>query len=980
MSNHPVPSQPILVIVSVSQTDMARDPKLLEDLAKAEQAALPLTRCKIQIMGDSGVGKTSLRTHLLTQKVPKEHYSTVCLETLSVYTVDLNENWKQSASNLKDFYHKAAWWALRKRCPTGGGSLQIQMAETKGFTKNIMFIILWLGILIFPLQEGFKYAACTYGMAYGSMLYLISGQSRTARFLGSSMYFAMLYQEALLHKRLPLPCQDYTTIYRSEVLNIGSLTLGFLHMYLGPKGFILATIFMKSPGQLHFEAIFTNNPVSTINLNVSYTIKTITTSAGLPIAMLLALHTLFGGVKTKGVLKCTILLKVFWAMIHTIPQSVYAIDIITSSSQGISLCIGMSVARHFVISKRLQFLPKYILSTLTGFLYCYILGWDFQLSWTWIPGLIVLLHDLFYGLCPTPSPVGETFPINETLNVAHMLESGQTRPPLSFTLMDFGGNEEYTEMHHAFISEKAIYCVVFNLKTALQDFEKQFSRICYWLGKIKMHIPDKCCPKAFLIGTHRAFLNQNSVQSSIDNFSTYITREIQRSRLYEDWFIFNSDDTILFTVENTHTLSRDPGAIQLQKSISKVARTWLEEQGEYTLKMHRVIDMSKDLCTDGYNYLSTKQLHHKLLDNGITNLSYKTLVNYLIIANQMGCLTYQQRGNLKDWVILDCELLVYIMKRFLEPNPSWANYHPRQLKRLNEQGIITMKHLSVIIRESQTKVKHPSVKGSSSFLKQILRLFQWKDSEENIYGNKYDQKDLEFIVYYLQELGSIYELKIGDESNEQEFLVPSRLPHSKSDNLVVENVAPTFTFVIDCGENAVIDVFPKILAHYLKSNGTHYDSHKSLYRKTAVMEFPSRGMCIVQCKTEIFEQQLIEVSIYSNQENTRILLDNILDAFHIVFKENHVTYKVGVTCPRSNCLGIRVENGRKHILMFADNQMHQYKTTLNLTVWWRGVAVQLDLEHFTIKVIVILFFSSSALLIILKYITNVNYKYLTKDC
>lgn len=63
-------SQKSPLVFTTAASDLSQDKALCEGLLQAEnEGSIPISRCKIQIVGDSGEGKTSLRKHLLAQKV-----------------------------------------------------------------------------------------------------------------------------------------------------------------------------------------------------------------------------------------------------------------------------------------------------------------------------------------------------------------------------------------------------------------------------------------------------------------------------------------------------------------------------------------------------------------------------------------------------------------------------------------------------------------------------------------------------------------------------------------------------------------------------------------------------------------------------------------------------------------------------------------------------------------------------------------------
>ena len=67
--------------------------------------------------------------------------------------------------------------------------------------------------------------------------------------------------------------------------------------------------------------------------------------------------------------------------------------------------------------------------------------------------------------------------------------------PFSFSIWDFGGQEEYYATHQCFLSERSLYLVLFNLK----DGDAGVEELKPWLDNIALRAPKSC---VFIVGTH----------------------------------------------------------------------------------------------------------------------------------------------------------------------------------------------------------------------------------------------------------------------------------------------------------------------------------------------------------------------------------------------------------------------------------------------------------------------------------------------
>lgn len=96
---------------------------------------------------------------------------------------------------------------------------------------------------------------------------------------------------------------------------------------------------------------------------------------------------------------------------------------------------------------------------------------------------------------------------------------GSKEIPLTYNALDFAGQKEYRPMHHCFITRRAVYLVVFNLKKMVMYIkekklnsesspsENPLEQIRYWLHSIHAHIfpPNQGdhMRRVCLVGTHR---------------------------------------------------------------------------------------------------------------------------------------------------------------------------------------------------------------------------------------------------------------------------------------------------------------------------------------------------------------------------------------------------------------------------------------------------------------------------------------------
>ena len=158
---------------------------------------------------------------------------------------------------------------------------------------------------------------------------------------------------------------------------------------------------------------------------------------------------------------------------------------------------------------------------------------------------------------------------------------------LTFHTIDFAGQRLYRPMHHCFITNRAVYIVVFKLtevrkylQSAQSGVKDPISQIRYWLNNIIAHGSDSDAkkddefPRIFLVGTHMnvdkelPHLSDGEVN---DHLSKTFVSDINESR-YATSIQCHEDNKIMFAIENSLSEKKRPesGIIPLMKNIRKL--------------------------------------------------------------------------------------------------------------------------------------------------------------------------------------------------------------------------------------------------------------------------------------------------------------------------------------------------------------------------------------------------------------------------
>lgn len=143
-------------------------------------------------------------------------------------------------------------------------------------------------------------------------------------------------------------------------------------------------------------------------------------------------------------------------------------------------------------------------------------------------------------------------------------------------ILDFAGDKEYYAYHQIFLNTNAIYVIVFNIQECIKEVIKDIEstvirRLRFWLESIYCHVPQGTRAHIFLVGTHRADIEMDTLRE----INTYIYKAL--GHLFIDEIFFNvEDDLMFFHVENSRGVN-DNGVIILRKKIRSVAEDELKD-------------------------------------------------------------------------------------------------------------------------------------------------------------------------------------------------------------------------------------------------------------------------------------------------------------------------------------------------------------------------------------------------------------------
>ena len=249
---------------------------------------------------------------------------------------------------------------------------------------------------------------------------------------------------------------------------------------------------------------------------------------------------------------------------------------------------------------------------------------------------------------------------------------------MKLQLVDFAGDDDYYCYHHIFLTDEALYGVVFNITllvgTTQDEFKQVIKRLRFWLESICIHSSAECA--VFLIATHC---------DGITNEQLIYVDGCLRCELWKpfmDNFIVN-DHLLFFTVNNSNGPA-DDGICKLRQKVLHVAKNdcrlfekkvplpWIKLEDKI-LEMRKKesttlcvpLDKFKDIAIDKpcmveeqhipevLDYLYKKGLVMTTKDLGWVLIEPRLLTDIVIqLITQSSNPEFQERLYRKDWQIL----------------------------------------------------------------------------------------------------------------------------------------------------------------------------------------------------------------------------------------------------------------------------------------------------------------------------------------
>ncbi|CAH1792020.1 unnamed protein product [Owenia fusiformis] len=598
----------------------------------------------------------------------------------------------------------------------------------------------------------------------------------------------------------------------------------------------------------------------------------------------------------------------------------------------------------------------YVFGMLLGPPFSRFFGWSFASTGPYhiiislgLLALIELTH-VYTDYYATINDVISTAELNKTwLKLADTSSEELPNEDITLVIRDFAGHKLYHSTHHVFMTEHAVYVIVFKLPDAFAAPEEMMKSLTYWINSVLFHTNHND-PCIILVGTHRN--DQSLSPSKIKTIENYIDDHLPSD--YLKLLMWNPRDTLVFCVENSSrvdchdysyllkTIRRCGTEREFQRkqlplrffAFGSVLEKMRKQNSGCPSRKQDFIDMwwlTRKLSKREAVYVSSEQItnHNSsqtfVIDYDIlyeickeTDCQIKSKEQFtklLKVFHDMGEIIYKDIPGLGDIVVTDPQILIDIVAAVVT-QPKKSEIKPGLVaayKTLHTKGIASQSLLNHIIKE-----KYPQM--TSDTLAKFASLF--------------DDYDL------------MCSMKVQNGNNASHYIIPQLLPEIVPDHSEWKSKCTTNDHVYFIGFNHFHpqSMFVRLLCASLRHQIEYQPSFNILdapvYRFNAWCTYKSGHAYHLSLDPDT-RSTLIKVIIRCEDSESPVkvlgFLNNKLQA--ITKRDfNKVTYTIGPLCPVCTDPEHAIDE-KVHIIPMMGTSIGYHK---RITVWCSGQKVQLQ--------------------------------------
>ncbi|XP_070562813.1 uncharacterized protein [Ptychodera flava] len=909
---------------------LSRDTELKTYYSNAQQCGkLPFNRTKVMILGDARVGKTSLRRLLTGEKFHPDEPSTEGIETKMYESKDVDDTWQEYTSREDDDFELGSSWYTAKTAMESLPSSNVRgrsrrrknirvninySARVMQLMKDILFIARFLFAasllcaVLFSRGLIFGFAIFEWGIFLSTYLTGVDFLTEAYRY-GTGLAIMMAFDNYFRHYVTLSVLLDSLDVYFFNLPLLSQFTfcmlftlfgfaMGVLFGVGGRTGVAFGLCLLVTPCQLLTLEDFR---WSSLSMDVTSAVTTLVCFLGNVFGVLLyrclddIAKVLPWVLLPNGM---SAILSLLFAMSVFLYSTANALPNILPFVMGALLWFGKvsgEITGRDIDLKyggALGYLTKKCIGVLTGLFIGYCMGWRFHtpsISFFSLTTFIlsILTHPAieFYVFCKVK---WQALPLVKVRDALKRQVKGSKLFTTRLSLWDFAGQALYYNTHHVFISNHAVYLLVFNLEEAASGKAAQLERILFWLNSVYTHARDEDAV-IFLVGTHR-----DSITSATRNE----VAEYLYDKLYANFcsrLIMNPDGSPIFVVESSKPLDQDVHELQTQimRRVQEAEYMSQEYPIKYLLFYRIIKEKREEAETEGLSccicsFDEVRDLA-KVTCHVDSTQEFNEMLEFFYKAGEI---IYQSNDNtLKDVIIFDPQVLVDIMKNLFAIPPIPCRSHKMAVYwwMLQTDGIAHRRLISHI----GNPMKLPNHVTSS----------------------------------LLEAYDLICPIPITSNSDDQLFIVPSLLPfhtfwESNANNLSGwTSLEDDEEYYIDFGCFLPDSIFWRLMARCLKSeNILSRNTKRQVYRDVGIFAFGHDYSYKLDLVHHLPEQQLIKVTVQnsSGQDSKRFMLW-LLGELESIKRRDFpcLKYSCGVLCPMKGKHASFVNPDKLHIVKLA---------------------------------------------------------------
>ena len=326
-------------------------------------------------------------------------------------------------------------------------------------------------------------------------------------------------------------------------------------------------------------------------------------------------------------------------------------------------------------------------------------------------------------------------------------EDNPTKQKLTLSIWDYGGQEVFYALHHIFLSEFGVYCVVFDMSLLVGSSatqatrEKCIQRVQFWLRSICMHA--KSAP-VFLVGTRKDAIHTQYDHKVINSLLEQRVKVATNAQIIPNCTEGSNDFEGLwfFPVDNSLGV-RDPIIQTLREKILDSVKEKEYVKMPVSMNWTRVLDL----------LLKQREITPYLTLTRVAEIAQSIEVttkihDMLHFFHELGVLCYFDSSvELRQLVILEPQWLVDALTHVIRD----FRFHP-----LNLMGDTKLRlNFSFDVNELQTR----------GIISKRLLFHFWKDESE---------ATREFLIELMKNMSLLCDWTApGEDISEIRFLVPS---------------------------------------------------------------------------------------------------------------------------------------------------------------------------------------------------------------